>query len=102
VRSHWLVPGTIAVLLLAACGTAKYGGLTAAEAKQRAQKAIESLFPQGTNLSYISESQASDSKGHDAWRVYFKPQSGYGSGYSGCVVTVESSSAHPSVECHTD
>jgi hypothetical protein len=101
-RAYWIAPGTVAVLLLAGCGAAKYAGLTATEARQRAEKAIESHFPQGTNLSYVSESHASDLKGHDAWRVYFKPQSGYGSGYSGCVVTVESSAANPPMECHTN
>jgi len=92
-------PPVAFALALTGCGAATYGGLTEAGARHKAEQAVVLLSHGGTKLSFKSERKGSDSRGRDAWPVYFDPLSGYGSGYSGCVVVTNSDAATPSPEC---
>ena len=76
-----------------------YGGLTPSQARHEAERSIAAIYPGGTTLSYTHEAEGSDTAGRDAWLVYFNPLSGRGSGYSGCVVTTNTTGATPSPEC---
>jgi len=105
-RLHWIalaVAVALTVLLLhlalypwpnLARETARYAGLTAGEARDRAVSELHRLRP-STLLTYRSAARGSFG-GDDAWLVSFETERGVG---SSCLVAVTRTSADATAEC---
>jgi hypothetical protein len=88
----------LVVLLLAGCGGSKYAGLTANEARHRAEQALDNMPAPLPNLSFREQKKRS-LDGNDAWFVYFEPATVETFGSSGCFVVTTASAATPSPRC---
>jgi hypothetical protein len=77
--------------------SASFAGLTAQNARDRAEQKVRSLRASLPPLSYSTQSRAVVD-GHDVWLVYFRTATG---GSSACVVTVTQASADPTEACKT-
>jgi hypothetical protein len=77
--------------------SAKYGGLSASQARAKALEKMAIVNPSGT-LLLTTQGKGSDASHHEAWLVYFDP-AGAGGQPSGCVVTVNRTAVSASSRC---
>ncbi len=77
--------------------SASFAGLSAQKARDKAERAVQSLRTSLPPLEYSTQSRAVI-EGHDVWLVYFRTATG---ATSACVVTVTRDSADPTEACKT-
>jgi hypothetical protein len=78
----------------------RYAGLSATDARTKAQREIERLRAEMPKLSYSTQTRGI-AGGRDAWLVFFSPAAGSGLDYSGCIVVVTQKAVSPTHECST-
>lgn len=76
---------------------ARYAGLTAREARIRADETLRELRP-GSTLRYTTQTRGVV-RGQDAWLVFFSSPAGQEPIHAGCVVTVTETDVTPAPEC---
>jgi hypothetical protein len=77
---------------------AKYAGLNAFRAREKAEAALRRAGRVEENLVYSTQGRGV-SGGSNAWFVYFNLPAGNATTHSGCIVVVTSKVATPSKEC---